>query len=207
VSWDLDLSARGPLVLPGAYTLKLSLGDTTLTQPLTVLKDPNTAGTDADIHAQSALGLVIRGEQDSVVRMINRLEWVRKQLEDLSGQLRVDSALAGDSAARRFASRADSLDRRAIAVEGALFDVHLTGAREDAFRTPMQLFGRLAALQSDVSENSADFAPTSQQTEVNDLFKQRIADASARFADLMEKDVPALGAALAKAGFKDVLAQ
>jgi hypothetical protein len=71
----------------------------------------------------------------------------------------------------------------------------------------MQLFGRLAALQSDVSENSADFAPTSQQTEVNDLFKQRIADASARFADLMEKDVPAFGAALGKAGLKDVLAR
>ncbi|HEY6808160.1 MAG TPA: hypothetical protein VI160_05165, partial [Gemmatimonadales bacterium] len=207
VAWDLDLSERGPLVLPGTYTVKLALGDTTLTQTVTVLKDPNSAGTEADVQAQSALALTIRGEQDSVVRMINRLEWVRKQLEDLSGQLHADSALAGDSAARRFASRADSLDKQAIAVEGALFDVHLTGAREDPFRTPTQLFGRLAALQSDVAENSADFAPTAQQVAVNDLFKQRIADASTRFAELMDKDVPAFGSALGKAGLKDVIAR
>src|SRR5438045_5576925 len=33
----------------------------------------------------------------------NRLEWVRKQLADLSGQLRGDTALTGDSSAQRLA--------------------------------------------------------------------------------------------------------
>jgi hypothetical protein len=149
---------------------------------------------------------MIRDEQDSVARMINRLEWVRAQLGALSAQLRGDSALARDSVARRLAARADSLDRRAIAVEGGLFDVHLTGAREDAFRHPMQLWGRLAALQSDVSENSADFAPTSQQIAVNDLFRQRLAEASTRFGDLMGKDLPAFAAALRRTPLRDVIA-
>jgi len=90
-------------------------------------------------------------------------------------------------------------------VEGVLFDVHLTGAREDAFRSPMQLYGRLAALQSDVSENSADFAPTSQQIAVNQLFVQRIADAAARFQDFMDKQLPAFSAALRAAKLKDVV--
>src|SRR2546427_10296984 len=88
----------------------------------------------------------VRAEQDSVARMINRLEWVRKQLQDLAGQLRGDSALAGDSSAKRLAGLADSLDRRAVAVEGTLVDVHLPGARADAFRRPMQVYGRLPAL-------------------------------------------------------------
>src|SRR5207244_9684661 len=51
VTWDLDLSLRGPLVPPGSYTVRLTVADTsptTLTQSLTVLKDPNTAGSDAD---------------------------------------------------------------------------------------------------------------------------------------------------------------
>jgi hypothetical protein len=205
VTWDLDLSRRGPLVPPGTYSARLSVGDTTMTQSLTVLKDPNTTGTDADVQAQARLALAIRTEQDTVARMINRLEWVRKQLQDLGGQLRGDSALAGDSSAKRLAARADSLDQRAIAVEGALFDVHLTGAREDAFRNPMQLYGRLAALQSDVAENSADFAPTAQQMAVNELFKQRIAEASIRFADFMGKDLPAFGAELRKATLKDLI--
>ncbi|PYO39731.1 MAG: glycosyl hydrolase, partial [Gemmatimonadetes bacterium] len=193
VTWDLDLSLRGPLVPPGTYTVRLTVGDsggpapTTLSQSLTVLKDPNTAGTDADVQAQTRLALAIRGEQDSVARMINRLEWVRKQLQDLAGQLRGDSALAGDSGAKRLAVLADSLDRRAVSVEGALFDVHLTGAREDAFRDPMQLYGRLAALQSDVAESGVDFGPTTQQVQVHELFMQRLAQASTRFADLMDK--------------------
>jgi len=211
VTWDLDLSLRGPLVPPGTYQVRLTVGDSaasapTLTQSLTVLKDPNTVGSDADVAAQTRLALAIRAAQDSVARMINRLEWVRKQLADLSGQLRGDTALTGDSSAKRLAGLADSLDRHAGVVEGALFDVHLTGAREDAFRSPMQLYGRLAALQSDVSESGADFAPTAQQQAVFELFTQRLADASVRFAGFMERELPAFGAELHKAPLKDIVA-
>ena len=211
VTWDLDLSLQGPLVPPGSYTVRVVVGDsvatrTTLTQTLTVLKDPNTTASDSDVVAQTRLALAIRSAQDSVARMINRLEWVRKQLADLTGQLRGDTALTGDSSAKRLAGLADSLDRHAGAVEGVLFDVHLTGAREDAFRGPMQLYGRLAALQSDVSESGADFAPTTQQQAVFELFTQRLRDASARFAAFMERELPAFGAELRKAPLKDIVA-
>jgi hypothetical protein len=87
-----------------------------------------------------------------------------------------------------------------------LFDVHLTGAREDAFRGPMQLYGRLAALQSDVSESGADFAPTTQQQAVFDLFTQRLGDASTRFAAFMERELRAFGAELHKTPLKDIVA-
>ncbi|HET7789930.1 MAG TPA: hypothetical protein VFK78_03960 [Gemmatimonadales bacterium] len=207
VTWDLDLSERGPLVAPGTYTVRLSAGDTALTRTVTVEKDPNSSGTAADVQAQSALGLLIRAEQDTVARMINRLEWVKRQLQDLSHQVGTDSALAGDSAAKGIAARADSLDKRATAIEGVLFDVHLTGAREDAFRNPIQVWGRLAALQSDVSENSADFAPTAQQQAVNGVLAQRIAEAGGRFAAFMDRDLPAFGAALGTANLRDVLAR
>jgi len=209
VTWDLDLSLRGPLVSPGAYSVRLTVGDsaarTTLTQTLTVFKDPNTAAGDTDVSAQTQLGLAIRAEQDSVARMINRLEWVRKQLADLGTELCGDTALATDSSAKRLASLADSLDKRAVAVEGVLFDVNLTGAREDAFRNPIQLYGRLAALQSDVSESGADFAPTAQQLAVHEVFRQRLADATTRFAGFMDTELPAFGAALRKAALRDVI--
>ena len=211
VTWDLDLSLRGPLALPGTYTVQLVLADSsttpppmTATQSLTVLKDPNTTGTAADVQAQAKLARTVRGEQDSLARMINRLEWVRKQVRDLAAQLR-DSALVTDSAAKRIAGLADTLERRIVRVEGVMFDVNLTGAREDAFRNPMQLYGRLAALQSDLAENGADFAPTAQQLAVHDVLAQRLADASTRFADLMTKAVPQFGAELRRAPLRDVL--
>jgi hypothetical protein len=207
----LDLSLRGPMVVPGTYSVRLVVPGTdsgvaaaTATQPLAVLKDPNTTGTDADVQAQGKLARTIRTEQDSVARMINRLEWVSKQLRDLASQLR-DSTLLTDSAARRTAAAADSLERRIIRVEGVLFDVNLTGAREDAFRNPMQLYGRLAALQSDVAENGADFAPTAQQVAVHDALAQRLAEASQRFADLMTNAVPQFVADLRKTSLRDVV--
>jgi hypothetical protein len=211
VTWDLDLSLRGQLVVPGTYTIHLAVtgADTTApavtaTQSLTVLKDPNTAGTDADVQAQGKLARTIHTEQDSIARMINRIEWVRKQVRDLAAQLR-DSVFLGDSTARRVARLADSLDRRAVRVEGELFDVNLTGSREDAFRHPIQLYGRLAALQSDLAENGADFAPTTQQVAVHDLLAQRLADASTRFTDLMTKAVPAFVGELRRTPLRDVI--
>src|SRR5204862_1122710 len=62
VTWDLDLSVRGPLVSPGAYAVRLEVmpadstsAPATATQSLTVRKDPNTTGTDADVQAQAKL--------------------------------------------------------------------------------------------------------------------------------------------------------
>src|SRR5438034_425026 len=211
VTWDLDLSLRGPLVLPGTYTVRVIVEDSaahsapvTATQSLTVLKDPNTTGTDADVAAQGKLARTIRAEQDSVARMINRLEWVRKQVRDLTARLR-DSALVSVSGSKRIAPLAGSLERRIIQVEGALFDVNLTGAREDAFRNPMQLYGRLAALQSDMAENGADFAPTAQQVAVHDVLAGRLAEVSTRFSDLMTKAVPAFATELRRTPLRDVI--
>ena len=82
---------------------------------------------------------------------------------------------------------------------------YLKVAREDAFRNPMQLYGRLAALQSDLAENGADFAPTTQQVAVHDVLVQRLADASARFAELMTKTVPDFTAELRKTPLRDVI--
>jgi hypothetical protein len=47
----------------------------------------------------------------------------------------------------------------------------------------------LSALLSDALENGADFAPTSQQREVNALDQQRLGDAAERFGQLLQQDV------------------
>jgi hypothetical protein len=206
VSWDLDLSQAGPLVEPGTYTVKIQVGSTELSQPLTVRKDPNTAGTDQDVHQQVAFGLELRTEMDSVVGLINRIEWLRKQLVDLVTQLEDSSTVKDDSMAKALAKGAHELEQKLVAVEGTLFDVHLTGGREDSFRNPMQLYGRLSALLSDALENGADFAPTSQQQEVNELYKQRLGEAAGRFGQLLQQEVAQFRQKLRGARLPDMLA-
>ncbi len=206
VSWDLDLSQAGPLVEPGRYTVKLKIGTTELTQPLTVLKDPHTAGTEQDVRQQVAFGLALRTELDSAVGLVNRIEWLRKQLTDLVTQLADSSTVRDDSAGKALAKGARDLEQKLIGVEGELFDVNLTGGREDAFRNPMKLYGRLSALMSDALENGADFAPTSQQQQVNELYQQRLGDAAQRFGQLLQQDVAQFRQQLRSAKLPDVLA-
>ncbi len=204
VSWDLDLSQRGPLAPPGTYTVLLDVEDTTFSQPLTVLKDPHSTGTLDDIDAQIILALELRDDLDTTVAMINRTEWVRKQLGDLVTQLESDPARAGDET-DSLVEAAHALDEAVIAVQGQLFDVHLTGAREDSFRNPMRLFGHLSALLSDVAESSADFAPTSQQREVHDVLRARLMDAAAAYTRLLQRDVAAFKERLRVADLADVI--
>jgi len=200
-TWDLDLNGgqRGPLVPPGTYTVKLSVGERELTQPLIVLKDPYSTGTEEDIRAQVTLSLEMRDELNEIVDMIDDIEWLRKQLDDVQERYR------SDTSATRVVEAAEALEEKAIAVEGNLFDVNLSGAREDAFRAPMKLYGRLSALASDLGTNGSDFSPTTQQVEVHQEFKRRLAEYRELFRTLMGTDAPAFRQLLQQLGLPDFI--
>ncbi|MCH7564746.1 MAG: glycosyl hydrolase [Gemmatimonadetes bacterium] len=186
-TWDLDLNPgqRGPLVVPGLYEVRVSIGDEVVSKTVEVLKDPYSAGTMADIRTQVALSLRMRDQLNDMVDFVDRLEWARKQLEDVQG------ALARDSSASEIVTEARRAEELAVEVEGAFFDVQLTGAREDAFRAPMRLYGRFSALATDVGASSADFPPTTQQVAVHDVLTERLQAAMARaeafFADELDR--------------------
>ncbi|WP_339667260.1 hypothetical protein, partial [Maribacter arcticus] len=74
----------------------------------------------------------------------------------------------------------------------SLYDIQLTGAREDAFRSPMKLYGRLSALASDIGAFGADFKPTDQQREVYAIFNKRLKDVDAKFKKFIDVDIKKL---------------
>jgi hypothetical protein len=57
-----------------------------------------------------------------------------------------------------------------------------------------------------VAENGADFPPTAQQQQVNELLAQRLGAAADRFAQLLESDVATFRTQLRAAQLPDVLA-
>jgi hypothetical protein len=180
----------------------------TLSREVEILKDPSTSGTAPDIRAQTELALSIRDDMDTTAVMIDRLEWLRKQLEDLSDLLASQAhrgARASTSDPGDLRKRVDAARDSATAVEGRLFDIHLTGAREDAFRHPNRLWSRYASLLSDVAEESSDFPPTDQQRQVFGLLHGRLGEARAAYDDLVTRIVPALREALRKADLPFVL--
>jgi hypothetical protein len=214
VTWDLDIVGGqvGPLVAPGTYTVAASIGRDTISAPVRVLRDPNTTASDADVAAQLAESLDLRSDMNATVDMIDQAEWVRKQLADLTFMFNErkrdtrERAAAGDGVTLAGGARdtllalasIDSslasirdLEKKALALEGKLFDTDLTGSREDAFRAANQLYEKLASVASDVGSASADFPSTDQQKAVHALLKQQLIAVRAEFEKLMTGDVNA----------------
>ena len=175
---------RGPLVPPGTYTIRLAVNGKPMgAQSLVVEKDPNSAGREADIAAATSLSLAIYRDTDAVVRMVNQLEWTRKQLEDLRAMLKARKAGPADFEA------AASLESAARAVEDRLLQPTLSEADEKSFRGPLELYLKLLWLQAEVGaggadvSGAADFAPTSSEVEVHEKLAKTIANLErSRFA-------------------------
>ena len=87
--WGAKPAEVGPLVAPGAYTVRLKLEEgQTYTQPITVLRDPKSPGSEADINASVKTLLRINDDITSVSATVNQIEWLRKQLEVIETMLR-----------------------------------------------------------------------------------------------------------------------
>jgi hypothetical protein len=166
------------LAPPGTYTVKLASGGRELTQPLTVRKDPNTAGTEADIDAQTRVLFELRRDLNTAVGLVNQAEIVRSQLEGLS-------RIVDDGEVRK---AGEALNQKLIDFEMTLIDLRLTGA-QDGIRYVAKLISRFGYLANGLS--NADFAPTDQHLEVQKLLAERVRTASAQFGVLMDKDLAA----------------
>jgi len=164
--WDLDLfrGQLGPKAVPDDYKVKLIIDEKEYTQNLTVLKDPNSIGTIEDIKTQVDFSLELRDAMNLAVNMINTIELIRSELDETLPKLKRQRDI---KQAKRILAKAES-------IAAALYDIHLTGAREDAFRAPMKLYGRLSALASDITGHGIDFKPTDQQREVYTVFDKKV---------------------------------
>lgn len=190
VTWDLDLmrGQYGPKVVPDTYKVKLIVGEREYIRDLPVLKDPASEGTLSDIEAQVAFSLELRDAINTAVIMINDLEGIRAELVEIIPKLKDAKDI----------ENAEQLRMLSESIAGTLYDIHLTGAREDAFRAPMKLYGRLSALASDITGKGSDFKPTDQQREVYSIFNKRLEAVNLKFEKFMQVEVNKLNVQLKK---------
>ena len=193
-TWDLDIfpGFRGPLALPGTYTARVAAGEHTAEVNFEVLQDPASAGAPEEIAEKHEFLMTIRAQLDELAAMVDELEWTRRELEGLRDRHRGDEDFAA------LLESAGEIEGTVIAIEGRLFDTGLTGSREDAFRAPMRLYGRLGALANDAGRDGADFRPTDQQREVHALLTERLETAREEFRRLREETLPPFWRALAE---------
>jgi hypothetical protein len=175
-------SREGPLVIPGTYVVRLTVGEKEITQNLLVEKDPNSAGSIEDIQAQVEVLLEIHDNMDSVARMINQIEWVRKQLYD------IQEILEGDDSAGEIIKKSKELDEKFIALEDNLTPVGYSGTSDrDGLRWPYMFYLRSSELASGIAK--ADLAPTTQQKEAHEFLSDQLSSYESEFNELIDRDL------------------
>lgn len=151
VLWDASL--RGPLIVPGAYTVKLTYDGKTESQTFDVLKDPRLNTTQEQYLSQLELELQIRDKLNKTQEAILNIRSIRGQVDDLAA--RVDN--------KEVAAKAKALNAELTAVEEALYQTK-NKANEDPLNFPIRLNNKMASLLEAIQ--SADAPPTAQEQQV-----------------------------------------
>ena len=168
------------LMPPGRYTVRLTVDGAMHEQPLTVLKDPHSAGTEAEIAAQVAF---IRDVREDVVRAgeaVERVEAMRVQLGTLARFVEDEDV----------AVSVEDLRQKLVDLQETMVDLRLTGQGQDGVRFEARLLQKLGYVIGGLSV--ADFAPTDQEMEVKVLLREALEEHLAELEALVRTDVAAL---------------
>lgn len=170
------------LAPPGAYTVKLTIGDKDYeSHKINVIKDPHSTGTEADIAAQTQFVSGLRDEFEELSLAINQVESIRAQLNN------VVKELVNNDVGKQIRTSAQQVNDKLVGVESKLLQMRLTGHGQDDVRWPPMIMQKIDYLASEAS--SSDFAPTTQQVAVAQLLKQQGDEAQHEIQQIMSSDV------------------
>jgi photosystem II stability/assembly factor-like uncharacterized protein len=181
------------LAPPGTYTVRLTVNGTSMTQPVVIRKDPNSAGTEAEILAQTRALIAIRNDMDAGALAVMRMEDARVALDSV-GRVANDAAIK---------SAADALHQKMTDLEMNLVDLRLTGQGQDGVRFGSKLLSKLNYLAGGIS--GSDFAPTQQAVEVQGILNQDLKTHLQALDQLLSKDLEALNGMLRAKGMAPIV--
>ena len=178
-----DLGPQGPLVLPGEYTVKLTVGGQSQTQPFEVVMDPRVKDvTAADLQKQFELAVKVSEANSELHRAVNQIRRLRGELKAMHTRFEDESNM------KSLLDQAEALDKKMSPVEEELIQVNMKGSEANlAFPNMLneQLDSFSAAIQA------GDSAPTRQQFEVFKALRERLDQQLAAWKQIMSNDVPA----------------
>lgn len=150
------LPPRGPIALPGKYTVKLSYGGQTQTVPLTIAADPRVKGPLTGLQQKFALAMQVYRDQDALHRAVND---IRAAKGEVAATMKKANGKPNGAALAR---EANALIARASQVEGVLMQVNIKGS-EANLNFPGMLNEQIYAFAGLLDDS--DTAPNAQEVE------------------------------------------
>ena len=184
---DTPSVPQGPWVLPGTYTVKLTVAGRSYTQPLTVKMDPRVRTRPEGLAQQFELSMETYEGMGRTHQALEQLRQLRKEVQDR--RQRAEKGPVADALT--------ALDEKAAALEGTGPARRRRGGRGPAEPSLTRLQGELSTLLEVLQ--GADAAPTSQAVTAAGAAQRTLTRLLERWQELQTKDVKDVNEQLRKA--------
>ncbi|MDE3137362.1 MAG: hypothetical protein KGL59_12360, partial [Acidobacteriota bacterium] len=152
-----ERSPRGIMALPGKYTVKLTVDGKAYTQALTVVNDPRSKVSQADLVAEYKLATTLMNAVARDHQTADQILQLRAELKELR------TRLTGDANAQAILTAMSDLDHKSSVIENVLYQSHAK-TNEELLNFPTELNSKIAYLEDEV--DFGDGAPTTQFEEM-----------------------------------------
>jgi len=169
------------LLPPGDYQVHLMAGDQTFSQPLEVLKDPNSEGAVSDIAVQHEFLTKVYEDMNKVATTINEMERLRRQLLDQKDMMKAAGKKTSEIEA------VQELHDGIMKLEEELIQLNTTGKGQDMVRFPIKLVGKYVYLGT--SAAIGDFPPSESFQEVYEMLHEKLNGVLADFENWKKEEL------------------
>ncbi|HET7452615.1 MAG TPA: glycosyl hydrolase, partial [Thermoanaerobaculia bacterium] len=187
---------EGPMVAPGAYRVKLTVGDRSFEEKLDVVGNPAVHANPEDLKRQYAFLEDVRNSLSETHASVVRIRSVKQQVKDVLAHAKD----AGKEDALKEPAKA--LTDKLSAIEEKLVNPKVK-ANQDVLNFPPKLDHQFVGLTSVVS--TADAAPAPSAYALNDELKKQLAGIRAELNAVLDKDLAEFNRAVQDAGVPPIV--
>jgi hypothetical protein len=130
-----------------------------------------------DVVKQHEFGVQLYGSIRRCFELIDTLEQKRALLL---------ATVSANDKSKPMQQSASRMEEQLWQMEAKVFDVYLTGSRQDAFRNPVQILERLLAISKESLQSSADYPPTDQQLAVFAELKMELDNVEKQYSSFLQ---------------------
>ncbi len=178
-------SLNGPKALPGKYKIQLDVNGKSKETSFTLLKDPRSTSTDADLKKQFDFVKDIRDKITEAHEAIINIRDVRAQLKNYTKRLEDDEEMLD------VIETANAIDSTMTVVEETLYQTK-NRSPQDPLNFPIRLTNKLGHLVS--ITRGGNYPPTDQAIAVKNELTAKIDEQLEQYKKIIETDLPAFNA-------------
>ena len=177
-------SLNGPKAVPGKYSVMMTIGDNTQKQEFTILKDPRSSSTAADLQAQFDFLSSVVTKLSETNKAIKNIREARNQINSVTSKMEKDEHDDVKELAKE-------INKELKAIEESLYQTK-NRSNQDPLNYPIKLNNKLGHLNSLLAVG--DFKPTEQAITFRDEVTSEIDQHLNKLNDIFNNQIPKFNA-------------